>query len=258
MRAASAWLIGLALLAGICWAVPALAADAPSATPEQLAALDEVLARPEFQLGMARSLFDPIREWVRDMLQAIQAFLDRLLGPVREASNPVILLTAIVVSLAVVIGAALMLPRLVRGTIAGDANLAEALTIARPRASDELAQARALAQAGQLRRALHHQYRAVVLRLDEREHLPFDSTLTNRELVPRLTAAPDLAEPFAELVTRFDRLWYGQTDCSADEYAAFDRLALRVWQAADAIAPPRTARQDGAGSVVAATSRGAA
>ena len=80
------------------------------------------------------------------------------------------------------------------------------------------------------------------LRLDERDHLPFDGALTNRELVPRLTAAPALADPFAALVERFDRLWYGQTTCTADEYAAFAQLGERVWQAAGTVPPARPDR----------------
>ena len=132
----------------------------------------------------------------------------------------------------VLIVMAVMLRRLMRGSLAGDAAFADLSLGGPPRAADELAQARALAQAGDARRAVHHHYRAVLLRLDERDHLPFDGALTNRELLPRLTAAPALADPFAELVARFDRLWYGQTDCSAEEYAAFAQLGDRVWQAA--------------------------
>jgi hypothetical protein len=74
----------------------------------------------------------------------------------------------------------------------------------------------------------------VLLRLDERDYLSLDRALTNRELLPRLTGAPEISGPFSELVTRFDRLWYGQADCSPDEYAEFARLADRIWQGAGA------------------------
>src|SRR5690606_15535276 len=119
----------------------------------------------------------------------------------------------------------IVLFRLARGSVADDADLSVPGVTRAPRAADELARAYALAQAGRSRQALHHHYRAVLLRLDERNNLPFDDALTNRELLPRLTAPPEVAAPFAELVARFDRLWYGQPDCSAEEYAAFARLA---------------------------------
>ncbi len=93
----------------------------------------------------------------------------------------------------------------------------------------------------------------MLLRLDERDHLPFDGTLTNRELLPRIGARPELAGAFGELVTTFDRLWYGQPACSLEEYAAFARLARPVWAAAEATepdAPPDSVRSRTAASVI--------
>ena len=213
--------------------------DAPSATAAQLAALQEILARPEFQVAEGRSildrLLDPIRSWLRWLGWELLRLIGWLLEPASGVSGEAILYVIVGVALVILIGVALMLRRLMRGTLAGDAVLADASTAGRPRAADELARARAFAQAGDRRRAVHHQYRAVLLRLDERDHLPFDGTLTNRELVPRLTAAPTL-------VSRFDRLWYGQTDCSAEEYAAFAALSDRVWQAAGTVAPTHPTR----------------
>ena len=217
-------------------------ADAPSATPEQLEALRAILARAEFQPTERRAildwLLDPIRSWLRWLVLELGAWLDWLFGPTTGGvSGNVIMYVVVAVGVLVLIVTAVMLVRLLRGSLAGDAAFAEANLGGPPRAADELAQARALAQAGDARRAVHHLYRAILLRLDERDHLPFDGSLTNRELLPRLTAAPALAGPFAELVARFDRLWYGQTDCTAEEYAAFARLGERVWEAAGSVAP---------------------
>jgi hypothetical protein len=144
------------------------------------------------------------------------------------------MLAVVGVGLVILLIAGIALYRLARGSVADDAGLSVPGVVRAPRAAEELARAHGLAQAGQARLALHHHYRAVLLRLDERDRLHLDSTLTNRELLPRLTAPPEVAGPFAELVVRFDRLWYGQHDCSPEEYAAFARLADRVWQGAGA------------------------
>ncbi len=224
--------------------------DVPSATPEQLADLAAILARSEFQAARQRSLLAewlaPFRDWLTWLFRELGRWLSQWLGWGFETGGDglslAVVLLAMAVSLVVVVGAALIARRLIGGSVVRDAALADLGVAGAPRASDELARARELARAGDMRRAVHHQYRAVLLRLDERDHLPFDGALTNRELLPRLTAAPELSRPFAELVSRFDRLWYGQTDCSAEEYAAFAELAERVWHAAGSVPPTRSDR----------------
>jgi hypothetical protein len=158
------------------------------------------------------------------------------------------------VSLAIVAVAGVVVRRALRGALASNAALGTGRPSGPPRATDELAAARTFAAAGDARRAVHHQYLAVLLRLDERDHLPFDGALTNRELLPRLDAAPELADPFAALVAMFDRLWYGQPSCSLEEYAAFAKLADRVWAAAEAF-PSRRPAEAGRRSLVGTATR---
>ena len=231
-------LVLVAAVVGIGWALPASAADPPSATPAELVALEEILARPEFQAAEGRSILDrllePIRSWLRWLAAQIWEFLVWLFGPVSDAGGSIVVFGTIGLSVVILLGAAILFQRLTRGAVVDEAALATRSATRPPRAVEELARAHELAQAGQTRRAVHHHYRAVLLRLDERDHLLLDDALTNRELLPRLTAPPGLADPFSALVARFDRLWYGQTDCSPDEYAAFARLADQVWQGAGA------------------------
>jgi hypothetical protein len=255
--AGSAVLLG-ALLGVIRGAsvLSALAADAPSATPEQLALLQAILARSEFQVAAQRSflawLLDPIRAWSGWLLLKVGEWLSWLFGSTDvRPDGQVVLYTIVAIGVVVLGGVALTLRQLMRGTLAEDDALADVAMAGPPRAADELARARALAQDGDARRAVHHLYRAVLLRLDERDHLPFDGALTNRELLPRLTAEPALADPFAELVARFDRLWYGQNDCTAEEYQAFAQLGDRVWQAAGTLPPAQATRRVTAGPGVA-------
>jgi hypothetical protein len=231
----------LVLAVGTLSVLPALAQQAPGAMAEQLAALNGILDRPEFHAADGRSaldrLLDPVRAWLRWVSLEIVRLLASILDPLGDAGGSAVVYGSIIAGLVVLAIVILMTLRLTRGSLTGNAEVTEFPRGGRPRATDERAQAQAYAQAGDPRRAIHHQYRAVLLRLDERDHLPFDGALTNRELVPRLTAAPALADPFAALVERFDRLWYGQTTCTAEEYAAFARLGDRVWQAAGTVPP---------------------
>jgi hypothetical protein len=211
---------------------------AEAATPEQLAMLQAILNRPEFQAAEGRGLLDRLLDPLRPVVRWLLGQLFRLFVEGLKAGGEAVPIGLALVSLAVVGVAVVVVRRAVRGTLAGDAALGTSRQGGPPRATDELAAARAFAAAGDARRAVHHHYLAIQLRLDERDHLPFDGALTNRELVPRLDAAPELADPFAALVTMFDRLWYGQASCSLGEYDAFARLAERVWAAAEAH-PPR-------------------
>ncbi len=224
--------------------------DTPSVTPEQLGALHAILARPEFQAAAGRSVFQEylsaIRNWFWSWVVWLLEWLDGLFGPASDMVGPGLVYGLIAVSVVVVVGALVVVVRLSRGGVAGDSAVADLAQTGQPRAADELARAQERAAGGAPREAIHHLYLAVLLRLDEREHLLFDGSLTNRELLPRLTAAPELAEPFSALVSRFDRLWYGQQTCSQEEYAAFRALADRVWQAAATVQPHRARRQTAA------------
>lgn len=227
---------------------PAADEAAPSATPAQLAALQAILARPEFRAAEGRGALDRLLDPARSALRWLAGELLRWTARAVRAGGdavPIGLAIAGVVGLAVV---GLLVRRLLRGAVVANAAIQASQEAGPPRAADERARARALAAAGAYRQAIHHEYRAVLLWLDERDHLAFDGALTNRELLPRLTAAPALAGPFAALVDRFDRLWYGQADCSREEAAAFAALAAQVWRAAETVPVSRSHRPGPVGS----------
>ena len=211
--------------------------DAPSATPEQLAQLTAILNRPEFHIAEGRSWLDQLLDPIRTGLYWLLGQLFRLIVRGAAAGGEGLQIGIVLAALAVVIVVAVGIRRLLRGALVGDVEIGGERAGRAPRALDELARAQTLAASGDARGAVHHHYLAVLLRLDERDHLPFDGTLTNRELLPRIGARPELAGAFGELVASFDRLWYGQPACSLEEYAAFARLAQRVWAAAEAIEP---------------------
>jgi hypothetical protein len=203
------------------------------ATPEQLAALERVLARPEFQVEEGRSWVDRVLDPLRSVLRAVwlavvRWVMEQTAGRVGSAFGG---LGVWLAGGLVVLGLGIVL-RLSRGTLAAEARRAEASSSGPPRAEAELAVAARLAAAGDPRGAVHHRYLAVLRRLDERGLVRFDQALTNRELLPRAATRPTLQAALTPLVERFDQLWYGQSTCSAAEYEAFALLANRVWGAA--------------------------
>ena len=208
--------------------------DAPTAaTPEQLAALRDVLARPEFGAAAGRGLLDRLLDPVRSLARSVLGEAIRLLGRLLSGSGgEAVGYATVAVGLAVTVAAGLVVRRLLRGALATEAALAGDTTTRPPRADEELAHARTLAEAGDLRAAVHHRYLAVLRHLDERGLLRFDRALTNRELLPRVPADAAIAAALAPLVARFDRLWYSQATCSREEYDELARLADRVWEAA--------------------------
>ncbi|MGE3268076.1 MAG: DUF4129 domain-containing protein [Chloroflexota bacterium] len=233
--------------------------DVPSATPGQLAALDEILARPEFQAPLGQNLLAEylarFRNWLWSWLLWLLSPLRSLFGDGVGVDGAAVMYGALAAGIIVLVVVVVLVRRWTRGRLAGDAALADVQAAGPAQATDELARAQALAGAGDVRQAVHHHYLAVLLRLDELDHLRFDGALTNRELLPRL-AAWELAEPFEALVARFDRLWYGQTTCSPAEYAEFRQLAARVWDAAGTVPPSRTSRGATGGQEAAAMAPG--
>ena len=234
-----AWLVGAVLASGGGLYVHGISSrnavaqtEPPTvATPEQIAALREVLARPEFGSAAGRGVLDRLLDPARSVVRWVVAEIIRLIGRLLDGNGAAVSYATVAVGVAVTAAAGLMVRRLLRGTLATEAALAGAGPTRPVRADEELARARSLAEAGDLRAAIHHRYLAVLRRLDERGLLRFDRALTNRELLPRVPADAAVATSLAPLVARFDRLWYGQSTCSREEHEEFARLADRVWEA---------------------------
>jgi hypothetical protein len=207
-------------------------AQAAAATPEQLERLREILARPEFETAEDGAALESL---LARLMSALRSLLANLFpGPGPNIGGAGDLLEALWIGLALLVcGIALFVfVRAARGALASEAELRGAAPIGPPTADAELALARRHAEAGDLRRAVHHHYVAVLRRLDERGALRFDAALTNREHLGRAGSTPGVVEALEPLVAAFDRLWYGQTACSASEYQEFRALAERAWQGA--------------------------
>jgi hypothetical protein len=75
--------------------------------------------------------------------------------------------------------------------------------------------------AGDLRAALRYHTLACLLLLDERGHLRYDPTLTNREHLRQVAQNGDLSEKLRPVLAAFDRVWYGFAPITPDTYQQF-------------------------------------
>jgi hypothetical protein len=203
-----------------------------SATPEQLAALREILARPEF--ADQEGGFDPfaLLAPIRTFLLWLGLTIGRTLAALLRVSGDGPAYTLIGIAAIVAALAGFMVWRLAGGTIAAEGRLEGPRAATRMTAEAELALASAAAREQRWREAIHHRYLAVLRRLDERDLLRFDGSLTNVEYLDRTRDRPGLKDELGPLVGAFDRLWYGDSDCSGADYEAFGALAERALRAA--------------------------
>ena len=191
-------------------------------TANDLAALQTILARPEFQWET------PEPSWLQKTLQQfwewLWSWLNRLFGGRQTAlGDPRIafaLAALLVLVLAVVIGF------FVRGLLAN--MVAETTAPTDPHAADEdltaeaaLQKAQALSTTGDYRAAVRYLYLSALLLLDERGLLRYNRTLTNREYLRHLTHHPELLNTLGEVVEVFDRVWYGYQPLDEAEYQLY-------------------------------------
>lgn len=97
---------------------------------------------------------------------------------------------------------------------------------------DELrTRASRFAAEGNFREALRHLYIALLLNLDEREVWRYDARRTNWEHITALEKSAThhiLVAPLADITHRFDRVRYGNADCTQQDWSVFERDVNRV------------------------------
>jgi hypothetical protein len=188
--------------------------------PDAFQTLDEVLARPEFQ-PQGQVDLAPLLDWLADLFDFVPEvpglpWLGDLL-----AIGAVVLLAAIVVYYAAGLW----------GTFAARAEIAEAPTGLEPETAGQArARSREMARAGDYRSAVRLLYLSTLLRLEERDLLRYDRTLTNREYLQQVAGHSRLAEALRPVVDTFDRVWYGHLDPDAEGYEAYSQQVEQVYE----------------------------
>jgi hypothetical protein len=195
-----------------------------------LARLQDILARPEYQLDQARPwwqvLLAPLFDLIGYVLaRFIQTLVDTTAG--REGWFGLAVEAVCVALFAVVV---VYLVRAVRLSVTRDSRVGSVKLAERRERSDRLWQtAQQLAAAGQLAEAVRLVYLSALYALDERALLHVESSLTNREHARQLSQLhPDVGQTFAEVVQQYDRLRYGRLLVTE---TAFAELSGRVARA---------------------------
>jgi hypothetical protein len=198
-----------------------------------LARLQDILARPEYQVDQARPWWQVLLAPVFDLIsylvaRFIQTLVDTTAG--REGWFGLAVEAVCLALLAVVL---VYLVRAVRLSVTRDSRVGSVRLAERRERSDRLWQsAQQLAAAGQLAEAVRLVYLSALYALDERALLHVESSLTNREHARQLSRLhPDVGQSFSDVVQHYDRLRYGALPVTE---TAFAELSGRVARARNA------------------------
>jgi hypothetical protein len=182
-------------------------------------AVDEVLARPEFQR--------PPPGWLQRLRTAALDLLDRFLGTLLGGGRGAAL--AWVVVAAVVVGVAFVAFRFARGVTRDPGRAAPSVGIRRRTPAEWLTEAEEAERAGRWRLGLRCRYRALVAELAERGLVDEVAGRTSGEYrVEVATGVPGVATEFDGATELFERAWYGDLPTGQDENATFRRLADQI------------------------------
>ena len=173
--------------------------------PETRNKLDRILSAKEFQGQAAPSWFDLLKArfyaWIDKML-------DKIFGHFRHGRE-----IGNVIAWSLIVLAALLLAFwAVRASLGGGSRTEMDLEGGgRPEGGwrDWLRNARAAAERGDYRAAIHAGYWSGVMRLEEAHHLPQDRARTPREALRLIRRDSADYAPLAQLTRRFELVWYG-------------------------------------------------
>ena len=198
-------------------------------TAARLALLDKILARPEFNTPV--SLLDRFLQWlenlIRDLLPESQsgtgagwlALLARLLPWIIT-----IVLVAVLIWLL-----SYWLQRFLRSFVT-DSRVDALGSDDLPRtAAEAREQARTAAESGHYRDAVRRLYLAALLQLSEHQLIPYERSLTNREVLVRVAPDSPIRPHLEPVIATFDQVWYGVREPDHATFTAYE-------QAIDALA----------------------
>ncbi len=92
-----------------------------------------------------------------------------------------------------------------------------------------LARAETAVEANDFRGALRYLYLSAILHLQERNILPYDKSLTNREYLYQSQVDTDLQTTLGPAITVFDEVWYGHKPCDAETVEGYRDMLQKVY-----------------------------
>ena len=209
----------------------ATATDAAAADPDAArTSLDDVLNRPEF----TGDLPDPddgnvVTRWIDQQLERVFGWL----GNDESSSSSWTRVLLTVLGVALVIGLiGLLIQAIRRARSPMDADAARIVLPDNTSAQEARAEAERFAGVGDYRTALRWLYVATLLRWQEAGRLRVEDSATNHEVLAEVRARGDRTgvRVLSPLIDHFERVWYGDAPCDAQDYGAFSNLATQAWQ----------------------------
>lgn len=185
-----------------------------------LAALNEILARPEFQWKEAAST--PVSEWIQKILDTINLWLNRILDMTFDVAGSdvtSIILTVILAAILFFVFRTLFTDFMSEAELPAESG-DEPLT-----SESAFAKAQELSRGGDYRAAVRYLYLSTLLILDERGVMRYDRSKTNREYLRSVSNSPELSKPLGEVIDVFDNVWYGRHSLEEESFKHYsDRV----------------------------------
>ena len=166
--------------------------------------------------------------WARMALSALGGLLAAGIFYLATGNLDITFQVVAAVGLAVAaVAVGLILAGLNRGSAPGSVrSISDLASVLGMSAQEARTRADQSAAEGDYRSAIRYRCLAVLLALDEAGMLVFDRTATNREYLFR--APGPLHDDLQLLLTRFEEVWYGNSDTNAEEWAQYTARAIAV------------------------------
>jgi len=189
--------------------------------------LSDILARREFRAVRGPTLWDQLKQRVE---RWIIYWLDRIFSRVAGTQHGGKIVVWCLIALAL-IAVAVWLQRTAKRQMIDWPREPVLFAPSQKHWRKWLAEARAAAQQGRWREAIHLGYWAAISQLEQGGAWAPDRARTPREYLRLLPGASDKRPVLDALTRRFELVWYGQADAGADDFAAtlvqLERLGCR-------------------------------
>jgi len=189
--------------------------------------LTTILQRTEYTKGVEgesaiRRLLHRLSKWLSDLIPKRTSSP----GGARAISQLSAILAVVLALVAIGYALRLLAPRVLRNRRARKVKASARVVLGEQlepnqSAADLLAEAEALARAGDLRGAIRRGYIALLVELADRKLLSLAQHKTNRDYLRGVRGIENLYLPMEVLTNNFERHWYGLVPADENDWAAF-------------------------------------
>ena len=186
-------------------------------TLEDVASLNKILARPEFQWQEQQAPQTP--NWLMKFYDWMERIMNRFLNATVQYGRVPLIIAAVLLFILSLFFISRGLSRsLVREAqlATEDSDNEDMLT-----SKGAFKRAESLSTQGNYRNAIRYLYLSSLLVLDEQGLMRYDRSRTNREYLRSLSSKPELVKPLRDVIDVFDRVWYGFETVDEQTYQSY-------------------------------------